>query len=294
MKQIEMMLKNVDCVVEVHDARIPFSGRNPNFRNALMLRPHLLVLNKVDLADMTRQDKVEELLQQQGVNSVVYTNCKEQTNTVVKKKLIPKIKDLIGSRSRYHREESLEYNLLIIGIPNVGKSSLINSLRRTHLKKGKATRVGGIAGITRSVLERIKVCEEPAMYLYDTPGILAPNVQNVEVGMKLALSAALQDHLVGVDSIADYMLYTLNKKGNYSYVKYFGLEDPTDDVLKLLAHVALKNNKAVKLRSPGSQTGYVYRPHFDAAAGIVLRAFREGKLGLVMLDDDILDSSQGR
>uniref|UniRef100_A0A8B9GJ62 Mitochondrial ribosome associated GTPase 1 n=1 Tax=Amazona collaria TaxID=241587 RepID=A0A8B9GJ62_9PSIT len=184
-------LRRADCLIEVHDAltvlnnaHIPLSGRNPILQEVLGIRPHILVLNKMDLADPSRQPTVLERLKQQRCSHVVFTDCKHDVNV---KKIVPLVAKLVDNSPRYHRAESTEYSILVIGVPNVGKSSLINSLRRLHLKKGKATPVGGDPGVTKAVLTRIQVCEKPLMYLVDTPGVLAPKLGDVETGMKLAV-----------------------------------------------------------------------------------------------------------
>ncbi|XP_074239257.1 mitochondrial ribosome-associated GTPase 1 isoform X2 [Saimiri boliviensis] len=208
LKKMQNSLKLVDCIIEVHDARIPLSGRNPLFQETLGLKPHLLVLNKMDLADLTEQQKIMQRLEGEGLKNVVFTNCVKDESV---QQIIPTVTELIESSHRYHRGENLEYCIMVIGVPNVGKSSLINSLRRQHLGKGKATRVGGQPGITRAVMSRIQVSERPLMFLLDTPGVLAPRIESVETGLKLALCGTVLDHLVGEETMADYLLYTLNR-----------------------------------------------------------------------------------
>uniref|UniRef100_A0A452RN04 Mitochondrial ribosome associated GTPase 1 n=1 Tax=Ursus americanus TaxID=9643 RepID=A0A452RN04_URSAM len=208
LRKMQSSLKLVDCIIEVHDARIPLSGRNPLFQETLGLKPHVLVLNKMDLADLKEQQKIIQHLEGKGLKNVVFTNCVRDENI---KQVIPMVRGLVESSYRYHRGESLEYCAMVIGIPNVGKSSLINALRRQHLRKGKATRVGGEPGITRAVMSRIQVCERPLMFLLDTPGVLAPRIASVEMGLKLALCGTVLDHLVGEETLADYLLYTLNR-----------------------------------------------------------------------------------
>jgi len=190
LRNLQKKLQVCDCVVEVHDARIPFSGRNPQFDDVLNLRPHILIMNKKDATDMQHKDKIiSQIHQHSDKTQVLYTNCRKPLEKVLNKELVPLISKLIKSSPRYHRENEEQYNLLIIGVPNVGKSSLINALRSVHLhpeeladgkKRIKAAPVGAVAGITRSVMERIKICSSPPIYMYDSPGILTPQVSSVE------------------------------------------------------------------------------------------------------------------
>lgn len=288
MQQMMTRLKKVDCIIEIRDARIPISGNNPKFAGLLRARPHLLILNKADLCDMSHKESVLEELHKDGIQEVLWTNCKEQFPKSIKRNLIPTIMKLIDSHPRYKKTELSMYNVMVIGIPNIGKSSFINTVRRTHVQKGNATAVGAKAGITRSVIEKIKVSANPKIFVYDTPGVLAPEVKNISVGMKLALCSCLQDHLVGEDIIVDYMLFWLNRHQKFQYVTEFELKEPTDDILFLLNHVAKKNNKYIKHRSLDSNQGrIVYRPDFTAAANIILQKFRAGDFGPVMLDAKI-------
>ncbi|XP_050982856.1 mitochondrial ribosome-associated GTPase 1 isoform X2 [Labeo rohita] len=216
LKQMRASLRKVDCILEIHDARIPFSGRNPSFQESLDVRPHILVLNKMDLADTSKKQSILKQLDREGVRNVLFTDCLRQRDENVKK-IVPLVTELIESGSRFHREEDRSYCLMVIGVPNVGKSSLINALRRTYLKKGKASKVGGEPGITKAVLTKIQVCERPIIHLLDTPGVLPPRIENIETGMKLALCGTILDHLVGEDVIADYLLFSLNRLERFRY-----------------------------------------------------------------------------
>ncbi|XP_043453907.1 mitochondrial ribosome-associated GTPase 1 isoform X3 [Prionailurus bengalensis] len=219
--------------------------RNPLFQETLGLKPHVLVLNKMDLADLKDQQKIIQHLEGEGLKNVVFTNCLQDENV---KQIIPMVTRLVGSSCRYHRGERLEYCAMVIGIPNVGKSSLINALRRQHLRKGKATRVGGEPGITRAVMSRIQVCERPLMFLLDTPGVLAPRIESVEMGLKLALCGTVLDHLVGEETLADYLLYTLNRHQLFGYVRHYGLGGACDDIASLLKQVAVRLGKTQKVK----------------------------------------------
>ncbi|XP_014822146.1 PREDICTED: mitochondrial ribosome-associated GTPase 1 isoform X2 [Calidris pugnax] len=251
-------------------------------QEALGIRPHVLVLNKMDLADPRRQPTVLEHLKQQGYSHVVFTDCQRDGNI---RKIIPLVAKLLGDSPRYHRAESTAHSILVIGVPNVGKSSLINSLRRLHLKKGKATAVGGEPGITKAVLTRIQVCEKPLMYLVDTPGVLPPKLGDVETGMKLALCGAIRDHLVGEDVMADYLLYTLNKQQQFEYVRHYGLARACDTIEPVLKCVALARGRTQKVKVlTGTGNVNVTTLDYPAAAYEFLRDFRAGRLGRVTLD----------
>uniref|UniRef100_A0A8C8T0C7 Mitochondrial GTPase 1 n=1 Tax=Peromyscus maniculatus bairdii TaxID=230844 RepID=A0A8C8T0C7_PERMB len=285
LKKMQSSLKLVDCVIEVHDARIPLSGRNPLFHELLGLKPHLLVLNKMDLADLTEQQKIVHHLEGKGLKNVIFTNCVKDENI----KIVPKVTELISSSYRYHRAENLEYCIMVVGVPNVGKSSLINSLRRQHLRTGKAARVGGEPGITRAVTSRIQVCERPLIFLLDTPGVLAPRIGSVETGLKLALCGTVLDHLVGEETMADYLLYTLNRHGLFGYVQHYGLASASDHIEWVLKNVAVKLRKTRKVKIlTGTGDVNVIQPDYAMAARDFLRTFRSGLLGQVMLDRDLL------
>lgn len=283
LRQMQQRLKLVDCVIEVHDARIPLSGRNPNFRYTVSgVKPHILVLNKKDLADLQMRSEMEDILRKYGYHHIIFTNCKDKKCPGVKQ-IIPTVAELVSASERYNRSEEKDFCVMVIGVPNVGKSSLINVLRTKYLGRGKAAPVGATAGITRSVQNRIKVSGNPLVYLLDTPGILTPSVPDIETGLRLALCACLQDHLVGVETIADYLLYWLNKNNQFRYVDTMGLEEPTDNIGTLLVRVAVKLGKTQRKRDI-SGTGYVQIPDLPAAAHHFIKAFRNGDLGRVMLD----------
>ncbi|NXH94331.1 MTG1 GTPase, partial [Pachycephala philippinensis] len=284
LRQMRLALRRADCLVERR--HIPLSGRNPALQEALGIRPHVLVLNKMDLADPRRQPVSAGAGPGWGrrwwhrqVTAVPIPPCPCSLQVV------PMVARLVANGPRYHRAESSEHNILVIGVPNVGKSSLINSLRRLHLKKGKATAVGGEPGITKAVLSRIQVCEKPLMYLVDTPGVLPPRLGDVETGMKLALCGAIRDHLVGEDVMADYLLYTLNKQQQFGYVQRYRLGQACDHIEPLLKHVALSQGRTQKVKVlTGTGNVNMMMLNYPAAAYELLRDFRAGRLGRVTLD----------
>ncbi|NWR21838.1 MTG1 GTPase, partial [Emberiza fucata] len=284
LRQMRLALRRADCLVERR--HIPLSGRNPALQEALGIRPHVLVLNKMDLADPRRQPVSAGAGPGGGSGALdAPAGCSPSSPVPVPLQVVPMVARLVADGPRYHRAESSEHNILVIGVPNAGKSSLINSLRRLHLKKGKATAVGGEPGITKAVLSRIQVCEKPLMYLVDTPGVLPPRLGDVETGMKLALCGAIRDHLVGEDVMADYLLYALNKQQQFRYVQRYGLGQPCDHIEPLLKHVALSQGRTQKVKVlTGTGNVNMMMLNYPAAAYEFLRDFRAGRLGRVTLD----------
>lgn len=287
LRQMQQKLKGVDCIIEVHDARLPLSGRSQEFRNTISgLKPHIFVLNKMDLADMSKESLIREKLKSEGYENIIFTNFMDQKCDGMKSILPLSIK-LIEESNRYNRMKETEYVSMIIGVPNVGKSSLINRLRNKYLHKSNATAVGNVAGVTRSVLNRIKINEKPPIYVLDTPGIYTPYVKDITSGLKLASAGCLQDHLVGQEIIADYLLFWLNKQRKFQYVDILGLKNPNDNIMDVLAMVALKMGKIKKIKNYDGQL--IDKPDFNYAAEHFLRIFRTGELGKICLDEDILD-----
>uniref|UniRef100_G3MQY5 Mitochondrial GTPase 1 n=1 Tax=Amblyomma maculatum TaxID=34609 RepID=G3MQY5_AMBMU len=271
MKDMQRKLKSVDCILELHDARVPLSGRNPNFLSMLAaIKPHVLLLNKADLADPEGKDVVLQRLRTEGTQHTLFIRSTDPPRNV--DKIVPLVADLIRNSERYNRLEEYDYNIMVIGIPNVGKSSLINTLRKMHLGKGgQATRVGAKAGVTMSVLERIKISQVPSIYLLDTPGILSPATDDPQVALQLALCGCMLDHLVGPVLMADYLLFWLNQRHNYSYVDYLGLDEPCDDIRLVLYKTAINLKAVQRVRT---YEGWTIRANQESAAMNFIQGFR--------------------
>ncbi|TGZ54409.1 Uncharacterized protein DBV15_04137 [Temnothorax longispinosus] len=292
LKQMQQRLKNIDCIIEVHDARVPVSGRYADFSRTLTgLKPHIFVLSKRDLADTRHKSSIVSTLNREGLSNIIFANLKDQRCKGVRR-ILPLAKKLMLNSERYNRMEEESYSMMIIGVPNVGKSSLINRLRNNHLSLGQATPVGATAGITRSVLTRVKISEDPVVYLIDTPGILAPSIKDVHAGFKLALVGCLQDHVTGSQLLADYLLFWLNRNGRFEYVDILGLKEPNDDVLHVLTFIAAKLGKTVKIKNFDGRLAV--KPDLKSAADHFIALFRKGDLGSYCLDIDLLEISENR
>lgn len=273
LRVISQKMKQCDCVVEVHDARIPFSGRNPKFNLMLRGRPKVLVLNKVDLCDSYYKEDVLRELKNRGESEVLYTNLRSQRHPTIRE-LRSLILRVTNCNEPASKEENFSLRFMVVGMPNVGKSSLINALRRNYLKKGKGTSVGKLPGITKAVSTKIKVCDRPPIFLVDTPGVMKPSMPSDEVVMKLALTGMLKDNVVGEQRIADYLLFMMNRSENFEYATYCGMDSPSDDILVVLDNFS---QRIGALQKGGSYDHVRASQHF-------LKRFRDGLLGQLTLD----------
>ena len=189
---IEANLKLIDVVVEILDARIPFSGRNPHFDDIIKNKPRLLVLNKADLADKNRTKLWIDWYAEQSLKVIPISCTTGMGINTVLAEARALIQDKIDRERERGRNRTLK--IMMVGIPNVGKSSLINRLI------GKAsTKTGDKPGVTRGKQWlRIKGDAE----LLDTPGILPPKFEDQTVAVKLAYTGAIKDEIMNTELLA--------------------------------------------------------------------------------------------
>lgn len=184
---------------------------------------------------------------------------------------------------------TIPYTFLILGVPNVGKSSLINAIRKQVGRVGKkAAKEGALPGVTRH-LSAFQVSNNPPCILLDTPGVMIPHIENNEQAFKLALVQCVKAFGSGNwasgfydQMLADFLLFQLNHHKQYQYVKAFGLPQPNDDIEQVLSHIA--NKVAGNFEQ---QDEHVQYNSLERAALYMLQVFRQGGLGQVTLDDII-------
>lgn len=229
----------------------------------------VLVFNKADLSNGYLHKRIRDMYEQQGVQ-VVFTDAAKGHG-------MPRLIDaaVASSDSGYRVAGAL---VLVAGMPNVGKSSIINAIRsRANVRRKKTAKTGGEPGVTRHI-SAIQVSTTPPVYLLDTPGIMLPNVDDPHVGLKLALTGALPDNTVSDWVLADFLLFLLNRMGNTKYAAALELPngEPSDDVSYVLRAVA----ERIGARGRGSAEW-----DEDVAARHVVRQFRTGALGRLTLDE---------
>lgn len=262
-KEISYNLKLVDVVYELVDARIPKSSRNPDIDDIIKNRKRLILLNKADLADDVITDLWIEYFRKEGievvkVNSIMgfgFQEIKEATNKVCQ--------DILDKKKQKGMIPRLRG--MIVGIPNVGKSTFINKLIG-----GKRAKTGDKPGVTRA-LHWIKT---PYFDLLDTPGILWPKFEDKKVGIMLAITGAIKDEILDIEEIALNLISILkNYYPNYLLSRY-KIGKIIDEDFELLKEIGKKRGCLVA----GGEVDTLKTSH------ILLEDFRSGKLGRISLE----------
>lgn len=267
-RKIEEDVKLVDVLVELLDARIPFSSRNPDIDRIAKDKKRIVVLNKSDLADESKTKKWTAFFEEKGIK-VVLTNS---TNGKGLKDVEKAALKLMEEKLAKLREKGLltkTVRIMILGIPNVGKSTFINKIA------GKAiAETGDRPGVTRS-RQWVKVSSQ--LELLDTPGILWPKFEDEMVGYHLAFTGAIKDDIIDKITLAGELLLLLAKKYPDRVMDRYKLSK--DDLgLNLEEILELVGKKRGFLMSGG-------RIDLDRTATIILDEYRGGKMGKISLEE---------
>lgn len=264
-REIKEKLKLVDFVMELVDARAPISSQNPMLQEVLDNKPKLLVLMKKDLADDIETKKWLAYFKENEIPAIaIDVNQKQDIQQVIQmakqlgNKKLEKLKKR-GIQTRVARA-------MIVGIPNVGKSTLINRLANKKIAK-----TGDRPGVTKHQIW-IKIKKE--FDLLDTPGILWPKFEDEEVGYRLAAIGTIKDQLLSLQDITAYTIKYLQKQYPDLLKQRYGIEQDMEDMWDIF--VAIGKNKGA-LESGG-------HVNFDRVAEIVLRDLRDGRIGKVTLE----------
>ena len=261
-KSFRERLKLVDLVVELLDARIPETSRNPAFRRLFGKKPRFLLFTKADLADPGCSRQWEEWFRGKGTRAT-FLDAREPGAV----RGLPKQWMAAVDESRRKRGVTRSLNrpprILIAGIPNVGKSTLVN-----RLAAARRAAVGPRPGVTR---HDQWVTLNGGLELLDTPGVLWPRLRNKRLELELALVGGIPEELVGVDLLADFLLDRLSASETAGRADWrlYGLEEAPDDSLELLQAVGARRGF---LRAGGTVDE-------QQSAVALMKDFRSGRLG---------------
>ena len=263
-RQMQEDIKLIDLVIELVDARVPLSSRNPDIDDLGKNKARLILLNKSDLADDAQNEKWIEYFKAKGyhalkINSKNKSGIKE-INNVVNEACKEKIE-----RDRKRGIKNRPVRAMVVGIPNVGKSTFINAYAGRNCAK-----TGNKPGVTKGK-QWIKLSK--TLELLDTPGILWPKFEDQAIGLKLALIGSINDNILDVSDMAYEFVKILNNSYENAIPNRFGVEK-NDDPLKMLEGIA--EVRGCKLK------GNVL--DLEKASSILLEEFRSGKLGKITLD----------
>lgn len=259
-RQVQENIKHVDFVTILVDARLPLSSQNPMLTKIVGDKPKLMILNKADLADSIRTTQWRSFFENQGIKTLAI-NSKEQSAV---KKVTDAAKELMADKIEKLRERGIQKETLrtmIIGIPNAGKSTLMN-----RLAGKKIAVVGNKPGVTKGQ-QWLKSNKD--LEILDTPGILWPKFEDEVVGLKLALTGAIKDQLLPMDEVTIFGL-------NYFKHHY------ADRLLERYKGINLDEGAPEIIMTMTQKLGF--RDDYDRFYNLFVKDVRDGKLGRYTLD----------
>lgn len=267
-KAKRMMLENlklVDIIVELLDARIPISSRNPDIDKLVGNKPRIIILNKTDMSDANKNNQWKNYFNKQG-HAVVFVNS---INGKGIKDVVLKAKELMQEKVQRDLERgrvNRPIRAMVVGIPNVGKSTFINKL------VGKSSaKTGDKPGVTKGK-QWIKM--KDGLELLDTPGILWPKFEDPNVGLKLAFTGAIKDQILDVETLALKLIEILKDITPESLKERYKIADLPEEALDI--YKLIGKNRGFLIA--GGEIDY------SRTANILLDEFRSCKIGHITLE----------
>ena len=262
---IQANLKLVDAVVELLDARIPISSRNPQFDELVGHKKRIIALNKADLADAYKTKQWIEYYKTIGIEAIPINassgNGVSQLVTLIKETCQDEI-IRASEKGRLHRP----IRIMIVGIPNVGKSSLINKLAGKN-----AAKTGNKPGVTRGK-QWIRINKD--IELFDTPGILWPKIEEDLMGIKLACTGAIKDEVLNIEDIAFHLINLLLEKYPTQFLERYALSQG-EETVEYMEQIGRKRGCLVK----GNQVD------LEKASRLIVDEYRKGTIGSMTLEE---------
>lgn len=258
-KEILAALNNIDILIEVVDARLPYSSQNPIIANLRHNKPTIIVLNKCDLADPDVTQQWQDYYQSH--DNVKTVTC-QQNMPEKTRKILDTCKDIASEKDASFKA----INAMILGIPNVGKSTIINTLAGRIIAK-----TGNEPAVTK---RQQKINLEHSIMLHDTPGILWPKIENTHSGYRLAISGAIKDTAMEYDDVGYYAAEYLMEYYSPLLQERYRLEAMPQQVIQFLEQMGSKRG--------AKQAGG--RVNIHKTCEILLHEFRQGLIGNITLE----------
>lgn len=261
-REVTEKLRYVDIVFELVDARLPISSRNPMMDEIIQQKPRLVLLNKGDLADGRETAKWRDYFAERGLHALII-NSQEGRGI---NQIVPASKEILQEKIARQQAKGMKpqaIRAMVIGIPNVGKSTLMNRLIRKNVAK-----TGNRPGVTKGQ-QWLKAGKD--LELLDTPGILWPKFEDQAIGQKLALTGAIKDDLLHMDDLALYGLEFFNKFYPNDLQARYGF---TEDEMSLSA--------VDQLLLISKKRGF--RDDYERASMMVIQEIRNGMIARYTLD----------
>lgn len=267
-RQIQASLKLVDAVAEILDARIPLSSKNPDLQKLIQNKPKVVLLNKCDMANQAATSRWIDYYASQGITAIA-VDCKSGKGL---NKFAPAVNNVLSERRERLKAKGMVnpmLRIMIVGIPNVGKSSFINRVAKQNRAK-----VEDRPGVTRgnqwySIAKNIE--------MLDTPGVLWPKFDDKIVGERLAFTGAVKDQILDTELLAVRLLDFLRSLKPADFIARFKLEDIDLDAIDSYELLNVIGKKRGMLISGGEI-------NTERAAIMLLDEFRSGKLGRITLE----------
>ncbi len=264
-REVTENLKLVDIIFELVDARLPLSSRNPMIDDVINQKTRLLILNKMDMADATQTKNWIAYFESKGMPTVAVNSLEGKGLQTIFKTA----KELLKPKWDRMKEKGMKpraIRAMIVGIPNVGKSTLINRFAKKNI-----ARTGNTPGVTKRQ-QWIKV--EKEIELLDTPGILWPKFEDQEIGYKLALTGAIKDAVINMEDLAVYGLRFLSTHYPNRMKERYGIAEVSEQLVETFDHIG----KLRKCYAGGGEIDY------DQVAELIVRDIRSQHLGSLTFD----------
>jgi len=267
-RQIEADLKQVDAVCEIVDARIPVSSRNPDIDSICGDKPRVIVLNRMDLADPAATKQWAAYFKSKGM-TVVCTDCKSRKGIA---DFAPAVRN--ACKEKIQRDQARGMNravrLMVVGIPNVGKSTLIN-----QISGRKGAKAENRPGVTRG---KQWVTVDSTLQLLDTPGILWPKFEDPQVGLMLASTGAVKEDVLDLEELACRLMQLLWQRYPEAIKERYGVDGPEEESVFPGYDLLLQ---------AGKKRGFLMRGNeinTERMAKVLVDEYRSGKLGRFTLE----------